>query len=467
MKGLALKCLVIIVQILFLLPRVSSSQEFIGLWKGKIQADSLLEIKFNVLKQEPSVVWAIMTKPKICAFTDSCFNGKTLQLMAQKEKFALTGKITDNKNQFSGEFTINGKTYPVDLFRGEKPIYRPQEPNEPFPYYSEEVTFRNEKDSVVLSGTVTLPDKEGRFPAVILKGGSSPVSRDGEGTFHKNLLVIADYLTRNGIAVLRYDDRGIGKSTGNFWTSTAVNLSDDMIAGYKYLSSRDDIENNRIGLVGHSEGGMVVSIAAIQCKIIKFVIMLASPGINFRNLSTIQRESKFLLEDFPSSFHDFWLRTDSMIFTLLDRGKNSKEIFEETNSYLNDYFQNLPDSLRKISLLQTYLLINLRKRTSIHYLYLYNVKPTEIYQKLTCPVLSLNGTNDIHVPARINQAAIRQALLVGGNKDFKILEMGGLNHFFQECETGSEKEALAIAQTISPKVLEIITEWILQHSGIE
>lgn len=472
---------------LFLIPVISFSDNLYGEWKGQGQCgDSIIQIDFQVMIQKDSMIGVFLYEPTNFKLADSSFNGTDVHLLSSKlqlknwnedlikrqatgekttlyQEIKFDGKLTTNKNELVGEFTYLGKIYQAQLFRGNHTAYRPQEPQKPYPYYCEDVTFRNVTDSIILGATLALPNKEGKFPAVIIQSGSSPLNRDGESNYHKPTLLITDYLTRNGIAVLRYDSRGIGKSTGNFDESTPANLAGDLIAGYQYLASRKEINSQRIGIIGHSEGGMVAAIAASQSNDFNFVVILATPGIPLRDCFKIQRELNYNNGDLSENQTDFYKELDSEIENLLNQNFNSREIFNILNKSKYPEFElssNIPnDNFNKRIMFSEIL----GKLTSPHNLFNLKANPTDYIEKLTCPVLSLNGSNDMQVTAEINQNAIRQALIKGGNKDFKIVELSGLNHSFQECQTGSLKESLTLEQTFSPKALEIITEWIKTH----
>ncbi len=475
--------------ILLLISSASFSQDFKGTWKGKVQvADSINQVNLEVMIQKDTLVRAVLLSPTFCMLTDSCFYGMNLHLKSTEIKVKPKGVLTDNKNQLkkapkthyqeinfsgalaenknklNGMLTLNGKGYQIELFRGDTPVFRPQEPQLPYPYYSEDVKFINKKDGTVLVGTLTLPKKEKKFPAVILKGGSLPNNRDMESYHHKPFLLIADYLTRNGIAVLRCDDRGVGRSTGDFMKSTIVDFSGDLLAGYEFLSSRPEIQSNEIGLIGHSEGAIVASIAASQCKDIKFVIMLAGPGISLRKVYEAQLELNYRNGVTSTEQNRFSKKLNETIYRLLNQNLESKAIFDSLMIFKNEgiNFLGNPEVMndfRKGQLFSSLMQI----KTSPHNLFSLNAFPSEYIEKLSCPVLSLNGSNDIFVPAAINQEAIRQALLKGGNKDYKILELDSLNHNFQQCKTGSIKESLTIEQTFSPHALDLMARWILEH----
>ena len=189
---------------------------------------------------------------------------------------------------FSGDSTLTGtwmqlgKKYPLDLKKNAAPVTynRPQEPVKPYPYKEEEVTFTNSVENFVLAGTLTLPEGKGPFPAVVMITGSGQEDRNETAFAHKPFLVIADYLTRNGIAVLRYDDRGFGGSKGNAANATSLSFADDAAAAVTYLLGRPEINPKKIGLAGHSEGGLIAPIVASKNKNIAFIVSLAGPGVS-------------------------------------------------------------------------------------------------------------------------------------------------------------------------------------------
>jgi len=469
---------------------MSSSQEFRGVWNGEFKnLDSTIHVKMNVMVQNVDMIGAILLEPTFCSLSDSNFNGINLHLKTTKlhiakrnenlKKRALIknenkviynevkfeGALAYNKNQLNGELTLDDKVFPVTLFRDSIPIYRPQEPKRPFPYYWENVVCRNLKDSTVLAGTLTLPQKEGKFPVVILKSGSSPTNRDGDSNHHKFFLVLADQLTRNGIAVLRYDDRGVGRSTGNFYESTPLDLSGDILAWKNFLVSREEIISSKIGIIGHSEGGMVAAMAASLSNDFDFIVMLGTAGLKMRDVFEEQTKLRLESGEMSREQYESQKKRTQKIYELMELHQDSKIIADSLMKYKEEFISVYIDSLTKgqdkqQTLKNLYLNI-ITTRSSPHNLFNLNLNPTDYLEKVTCPVLSLGGSLDRLVPSKENQAAIKQALVNAGNKIFQIMELEGLNHFFQECEKGTITEAMKIEQTFSPKALEIITNWIL------
>jgi len=269
---------------------------------------------------------------------------------------------------------------------------------------------------------------------------------------------LADYLTRNGIAVLRYDSRGIGKSTGNFSNSTSEDFANDIISGVHFLASRKEIDKRSIGLIGHSAGGVVASIVASKNADVRFIVLLASPGLKVKDAFDKQTESQHqsgdLTDDKFIASKIIYKKCDELI----NKGFDTKSIIDSIqilrNTRLKAYFSGM-DRLSEM------IFINVIKEyTSPHNRFDLLCDPSIYLEKIKCPVLSLNGSNDLNVSAKENQAAIRDALNKANNKDFEIIEIEGLNHVFQECKTGSIKDSENLEQTISPKALTVISDWI-------
>jgi len=453
----------------------SQNTMYNGNWKGEIKTKDTSFVvkigtysKFADSEHKKTIVGAMIYSPEFCAAEETSFNDSILLLKAAKKDISFKGSLTADKNKMSGDFTYRGKVYKIDLRRGEKSAFRPQEPKKPYPYITEDVTFINKKDSVKLAGTLTIPKKEGSYPAVILISGSEPTPRDGESNFHKWHLVLADYLTKKGIAVLCYDSRGVNESKGNFYTSTSEDFAQDVIAGFNLLCERKEIDKNRIGLIGHSGGGLVASIAASVNPKIGFVVLLASMGISGKDDFMMQTDMKLKVGDFTREKHAFFTEFYNKCFSMIEKNYDSKTIRDTLKNNYKDKFISCHKSAgisnNEMSMLEfgfTYLLMRM---VNPNFCYYVKCDPAVYLKKLNCPVLSLNGSNDISVSAEINQNAIRKALTKGGNKDFTVLELEGLNHTFQECKTGSLKESLELEQTISPKAMSVIAEWILKHT---
>ncbi|MBY0485875.1 MAG: alpha/beta hydrolase, partial [Flavobacteriaceae bacterium] len=286
----------ILLLVTLLLTLVSFGQEISGKWYGDIKTPTgELPIEINITKTENGFS-TTMDSPTQKAFgipiTTTNFQNSVLTFAIPAGKISYEGTFNKD-NKIVGLFTQRGQNFPLsfDRQKTEKAaLIRPQEPKKPYPYYSEDVTFENKKDGVSLAGTLTLPSKEGNFPVVVLITGSSPQNRDEEILDHKPFLVIADYLTRNGIGVLRYDDRGTAASKGNYATATTLDFSYDAEAAVTYLLSRKEVNKNKIGLMGHSEGGVIAPIVASRNKNVSFIVLLAGTGLRGDKLLLLQQE---------------------------------------------------------------------------------------------------------------------------------------------------------------------------------
>lgn len=336
-----------------------------------------------------------------------------------------------------------------------------QEPSFPYSYNEEEVTFLNKTDNVQLAGTLTFPHGDGPFPAVILLHGSAPLDRDASMFGHKLFLVWADHLTKQGIAVLRFDKRSAGKSTGNYNTSTLEDFAEDALAGLEYLKTRKDITKD-IGLVGHSEGGMTALLAAAKSNDVRFVVLMASPCVNWEQLVLEQEPA---LQRIDGISEDMIIKNQTLrhqVFSILKNEKN-REIAEiQLREFLTQALNKLIPSERQIA--ETYygpLEAQVQFFNSAWFRYNLIYEPATTLKKIQIPVLALNGELDLVVSPQQNLALIDKILRETKHKDYVVMTLPSLNHAFQTCQTGSITECSKIEETTSPKVLSIMSEWIL------
>lgn len=335
---------------------------------------------------------------------------------------------------------------------------KPQEPIPPFPYESEDLIIENTKDSVKIGATLTKPKGLKNYAVAILISGSGAQNRDSELLGHKPFLVISDYLTQNNIAVLRMDDRGIGTSTGNYAAATLVDLKEDVQAVVSYLKQRSDIDKNKIGMIGHSLGGIVAPMVAADDKSIAFVIMMAGSGVRGDEVMLKQKE---LIETKMGL-------APEMVAT---GQKNMKELYKVIVQYGQDG-ASLKDSMTAHfkrtygDQLPEFQLNAMLKQLSVPWLLDFiRHDPKPALQQVKCPLLAIGGSNDLQVPATVNLEAIKKAVTEAGNSKVEVLEYPKLNHLFQECETGLPNEYSTIQQTIAPQVLEKMVNW-LKENGV-
>lgn len=344
---------------------------------------------------------------------------------------------------------------------------RPQEPSHPLPYHVENVTFDNGDDHITLAGTLTMPAKAGVYPAVVLISGSGPQNRDEELAGHRPFLVLADHLTRKGIAVLRYDDRGVGKSTGYFRISKLDDFASDVKSAIAYLRTRPEIDTAKLGLIGHSEGGIVAPMVAASSDDVNFIVMLAGPGIKPIELLPLQQYMIAKSNGVTEADAEYIRKGSAEVLQMLI-ASDDREMFQAKLTQFADAnwdrIVKLPGSPKDLTK-EHYVSTMTNAMTVPWYRDIVLHDPASVLEKLACPVLALNGEKDVQVPPKENLAGISAALSRGGNNDFIVKELQDLNHLFQECETGSLQEYAKIEQTFSPVALNEISEWIL--SGVK
>ena len=340
---------------------------------------------------------------------------------------------------------------------GHTPGARPQDPTS-FPYRREEVLINNTKSKDQLAGTLTIPSNGKVSKIVILITGSGPQNRNEEIVNHRPFLVWSDWLTRNGIAVLRYDDRGVGKSTGNFSTATIFDFADDVEAAVAFIRSRQDLNKLSIGLIGHSEGGVIAPIVASSNKDIRFIILLAGPGIPLYQLSLQTSANISRLEGMSDSAVNQALALNRKYFNLIMEGSNlsTEQLKDQVDSMLyHEMLSRHWDKAKFNGWKQRYeFLLTPRTRSFV------KINPADYLDKVKCPVLALNGTKDIAVNCQTNLTGISRALDQGGNKQYKVVPLEGLNHLFQKANTGSEREYAQISETVNPIALTTVSNWI-------
>ncbi|MBS0654737.1 MAG: alpha/beta hydrolase [Verrucomicrobia bacterium] len=340
---------------------------------------------------------------------------------------------------------------------------RPQEPKPPFPYVVEEVIFGNSE--IALSGTLTLPAATGPFPAVILIHGSSALDRDETILGHKPFLVIADHFTRHGIAVLRFDKRGVGKSTGVYETATTEDFCADVAKGVEYLKSRPDIRNGQIGLVGHSEGAVIAPMLAAQSDDARFLVLLAGPGVNAVENFCLQGRVLHLADGAEEEMIAIDTQIRKIFTGIIRREANRDLAKEQIDEALAHFVSGLTEQQKawvKTHSSTNEALIERFNAPWGHFFFSY--EPATDLKCITIPVLVLHGDRDLVVSSKHNLPFIDKALKEAGNNDYTIIELPKLNHGFQVCEIGSWDEYEQIEETIAPSVLHIMTDWILERT---
>ncbi len=350
-------------------------------------------------------------------------------------------------------------------FQNSQRPNRPQEPTGPFPYLAEEISFNNATAHITLSGTLTIPaNANQKYPAVILISGYGPQNRDSEWIGHKPFLILADHLTRLGIAVLRYDDRGFEKSTGNYQSGTSLDFATDVESAVQFLKSRKEIDAKNIGLIGHSDGAMIAPMVATRSTDICFIVMLAGPGIPGGELLAKRQE---LLERKLGKPESEIQKSKKYLETLtgiIVNTEDEKSLSIALQKFAMETKDQIPaDQLPAGMTKDEFISRQITMLTSPWFKYFLTYDPKATLEKVKCPVLALTGDKDVQAPSVENLQAIESALRSGGNTDVSIKELKGLNHMFQECHTGMIDEYVKIEQTFSPMALDEISQWVIQH----
>lgn len=438
-----------------------------GSWLGKIPTGGIsLRVIFNITHTGKDSLSVTLDSPdqgaKNIKIGPVTLTGKDLNIKAPMLLGEYKGTLT-NDTLISGSWSQAGKTTPLELVKQKSAflLNRPQEPKPPFPYTSEDVIFKNEKANIELAGTLTIPKGEGPFPAVVLITGSGSQNRNEELLGHKPFLVIADHLTRNGIAVLRYDDRGVGKSKGTPLNATSADFASDAEAAFFYLSSRKEIDPRSIGLAGHSEGGLIAPIVASGNSGIAFIVSLAGPGVTGEEIIHTQNMEISISSGADIKDIKKGISTNKKLFAVLKKETDNKTAaskIEATYRKILTKEEKLPEDI-EVAVKQLNGSINPVSYNWIRYFII--TDPAPFWKKVKCPVLAINGERDLQVSSKINLPAIGKALKSGGNKSVKTLSLPDLNHLFQHCKTGLPAEYGEIEETFSPEVLKIMTDWIL------
>jgi hypothetical protein len=371
-----------------------------------------------------------------------------------------------------GVWMQSGQSFPLNLSKqpaqtSQKPAVS-DEPSPPFPYVAEDVNFSDQKAGIQLAGTLTVPEGQGPFPAVVLVSGSGPQNRDEEILGHRPFLVLADYLTRRGIAVLRYDDRGVGGSKGSFQSATTFDFADDAQAALDFLAGRPEIDARHLGVVGHSEGAIVASILAArgaegaQNASVAFCVLLGGPGVRGDELLLMQNAALGRASGLSDAQISEAGRVNRELYSIAMSDGTTAELRKKIIDTMESVIDSAPaltaqqkEAQKERVPSQADELLSPWTRTFL------SLDPSEYLKKVGVPVLALDGSKDLQVPARENLAAIAAALKSAGNQSATTVELAGLNHLFQHAGTGLPSEYGEIQETFAPEALKRIGDWIL------
>lgn len=437
---------------------------FAGEWLGVIQSGPMsLRLALSMEAREDGLVAELnsLDQGAMVPVAGVEVEARELVLTMPAINGTYEGTLNSDGSAIEGTWTQSGRDISLVFARQQQKttLIRPQEPKPPFPYHSEDITFHHAKDAITLAGTLIIPEGEPPFPGVIFISGSGAQDRDEFLLGHKPFLVIADHLARHGIASLRYDDRGAGESEGDHMGSTIDQFLGDAKAALNVLHGHPSVDT--VGIIGHSEGGVTGPRLAVADPRVRFLVLLAPPTVPITELLSRQsrdilaaqgvdpdliarsvEDQKADLEFIVGSSHE----TDDLAEALRDRIDRRLDRYSaEERAALQ-----MDDNSREQSLAMA---------TSRWFRSLIVVDPADYLPDMDVPVLALFGEKDIQVAASENADRLG-TLMEGSSAHVEIHTLEGLNHLLQHAETGSVEEYGQIEETISPKVLDIISRWI-------
>ena len=437
-----------------------------GLWQGAVETHGM-RLRFQLHISHD-------TEGELIAALDSLDQGVTglpankVTLQDQAFHFEIPslagvyeGTLNPTKNAIAGKWSqTSADNLPLDFRRSDQTLElrRPQTPARPYPYVEEEVTFHGGAEGIELSGTLTLPKGAGPFPAVLLVAGSGPQDRDASLANHRPFLLIADALTRKGIAVLRYDKRGVGKSTGNPDAATTMDLAADAKAALAFLKSRKEIDGSRIGLIGHSEGAIIAPYLAGHSKEVKWLVLLAAPATPGEQTLLHQSELIGRAGGLTDEQLEASLGFDQAAYALVRKEKDPSALAEKLVALVKETGL---DAALPPAALET----QLRMLSSPWFRFFLDYDPLPNLKTVSCPVLALYGQKDLQVAPKANLPLLQKALQEATNSRAETRELPELNHLFQHAYTGTPAEYAAIEETFSPEALTLIVDWVRDHSS--
>lgn len=438
---------------------------FNGLWGGAIKSGEFeIEVNFKVETEANRVLLTVpLQKINDQIGSGITIKGDSIHFDYSSFNASYRGVYDSESQEIKGEWA-QGKKTSLNLKRISKKskIRRSQKVKRPFSYTYKSFKFPNKEAGIELGATLTIPEGEGPFPLAVLVSGSGPQDRNSEILDHKPFLVIADHLSSNGVAVLRYDDRGVKSSGGNYTQSTSADFATDAAAAISYGRSLPQIDSTKVGIIGHSEGGLIAPKVAAEYQSLDFIVSIAGPAVPITELMTSQ--NKLILEKKGMSAEGLEILEERLppIYGIVNQDMEPKELFDTLAREVKSFYNALPEKDQQLMGASSTAYYTAISSTffSTWFRYFLAYDPGPSWQQVTCPVLAINGSEDIQVSAKENLAAIKKNLEIAGNTNHREIELEGLNHLMQPCKACNIKEYALIEITFDPKVLQLITEFI-------
>jgi len=469
--------LVILAALLYLISqntsifKFTSQDKLLGKWGGLLNGRTHNVMVFTIIKKDSTgkITGKISHPKKYDLFSDIdslIVNDDSLEFFVKKYKVHFRGKFLEDSNKIVGLWQQPGFKRRFVFFPNDElyRVNRPQHPFKPFPYASDSVEFYNTSDSTLLAGTITYPKNESRkFPAVLLLSGLGPHDRDATMYFHKPFLVISDFLTRNGFAVFRFDERGVGKSSGDFNAAKREDLIEDAYAALEFLKKQSFVDSTRTGILGFSEGSIIGAKLSDMDKNVKFLIMLSAPAKPGDSILVNQTKRMGEKLNIPPKEIRKDLEFNKKMLDVITTVKDTSVMRKKLIALFNKQMKEMPEkerarrrfNLRAFNKQLDYML------TPWFLAYL-KEDPRDYYAKVRCPVLALYGENDFQIDPVSNKNLLNEILKQAGNKNVKNIILKEMNHLFQESNTGLPAEYKKNKQTFSKEALKIILDWLNQ-----
>lgn len=440
----------------------NSLESLEGIWLGKLEIPNAATLRMGIIvnKDGSSALNIIDQATGNIPIDEAFYDGDSVRFKLNRLGITIQGKLNAGKDSIWSKFIQRGGEFTLNLgLVDELPqLNRPQMPTEPFAYAIGEVEFENKTAGVKLAGTLTIPKSRIPVPAVVLLTGSGQQARDHDIGGHKPFWVIADYLSNQGIAVLRMDDRGIGGSTGEFGISTTGDFAADAVAAVEYLKNRKEIDVTRIGLIGHSEGGATAVIAANQSEDVKFIISLSGGIENFGDLHIKQISDRLRSQNIPEENIELEAEWRNKLNEIAREPTDSATAAEKM---WNAYKLLSEEDIKTMNWPEGRMNNMVSQLLGPWWRYSLSLDVISLYMNIDCRALLLFGGKDVQVNAGINMPLIEEAVNVNKKPNIDIRLIDGVNHLFQTAGTGSEYEYVQIEETFSPDVLQLISEWIM------
>jgi alpha-beta hydrolase superfamily lysophospholipase len=439
-----------------------------GTWQGELATgNGTLILVFHLRSTQTRELTATFSCPQQGLSNLPCDKAEcskdSLRLTISQLNISIEANLSseaEKLKELNGTFSQNGMNLPLTLKKVEKFLWpsKPQEPVGPFPYLEEEVHFSS--GNLEMVGTLTYQVSSKPLPTVVLVHGSGPHSRDQVIFGHKPFLLLADYLSRRGFAVLRYDKRGIGQSGGDYKSATSFDFADDALAAVNFLKQHSKVDPHHLGLLGHSEGGWIVPLVAAKSPDVKFLVLMAGCAIAGEQILLTQIEAIQLAQGVSREELDKNLELAKQTYAIIREETDNEAAYKRIRAlYKNSESEPKNEAEEEKFRTQT-----LKGVLSPWYRTFITHDPGPTLTRVNCPVLALNGDKDLQVLDEINLAAIKTAMETGGNKNLTIEKLPGLNHLFQTCKTGLVAEYGTIEETLAPSVLELISHWLTKQA---